>query len=126
MQNLGLFSRSLEKSRAHPLNVHCRQLLRQAGQTPSPAALGAPELMEWSLEQEKLDLTQDTRDRLRELVQLMLGKPSMSLGFLDYLQPDENSPELQALLAEEAPLSLGKKLLQRLEEQLQHYSEQQE
>ncbi|MFP4392625.1 MAG: hypothetical protein ACLFOA_09485 [Desulfohalobiaceae bacterium] len=120
MHNFGLLSRSLEKARAHPLNTHCRQLLRQVGQDPAPTTLGAPELMEWTLQQDKLDLDQDTRSRLEDLVQLVLDKPSMSLAILDALQPEEKSPELQALLAEEDTMRLGVLLLQRLHERASH------
>lgn len=76
--------------------------------------------MEWTLKQDKLDLDQDTRSRLEDLVQLVLDKPSMSLAILDALQPEEKSPELQALLAEEDTMRLGVLLLQRLHERASH------
>lgn len=102
------------------MNAHCRQLLQQVGQDPAPTALGAPELMEWTLKQDELDLDLDTRSRLEDLVQLILDKPSMSLAILDALQPEEKSPELQVLLAEEDTTRLGVLLLQRLHERASH------
>ena len=118
MHNLSMTSRNLEKARSNPLNTHCRNVLQQAGHTLSPATLGAPELMEWTLSQESLPLDEEARFRLQNLVALIRDKPTMSLSLLDAAQSLGDSPDMDDLLAETDPVSLGLKLLQKLEGQV--------
>ncbi|MFO8031760.1 MAG: hypothetical protein R6U22_04385 [Desulfohalobiaceae bacterium] len=120
MHKINLLSRSLEKARSHPLNAHCRKVLEQTGHTLGPNALGAPELMQWTLEQDNLHLDPSLKDRLQEVLDLIQDKPSMSLGLLDAPQPGSNDPGLEELLADEDPRKLGVLLLQRLKSRLSH------
>ncbi len=124
MHDKSLNIRQLEKARSHPLNVHCRQVLKLAGQELSEQALGAPELMEWTLKQGKLSIALQHWPQLQELVQLIKDKPTLTLALLDNRTEGEDCSLADALCAERDPYRLGEQLLQRLNMQMKHTSDQ--
>jgi len=91
----------IEQARQHPLNKHCLELLKKEKAPVHDLMVGAPELLDWVLEKEILELLEPFREDLETVVrQLNLAKPQVATKYLTrpLEDADDMSPEIEAAL----------------------------
>jgi len=92
----------IEQARKHPLNQHCLKLMEKEKVPRNNMMVGAPELLDWVLEQGKVELDPRFQEDLENLVSLLnCKKPQVSTKLLGENLPEmetEGNPYLEELL----------------------------
>lgn len=110
--------RQLAKVRKRPLHLHCRNLLQKAGQEVTPATIGAPELMLWTLESKRKDVDPDFDHSFREIVYMIQDKPSLVLSLLEPENQSQQEEVLSEILSQQDPMQAGLALLMHLKQRM--------
>ena len=107
----------------HPLNQRAKALLKQAKADPEPSVLYVYQLLDWSLEQDNLDLREKFRDQLSQAVFDLSGlDPKVAMNIL--LNPPGEPQSDQVSLPDNAlddlsPVEAAQELFETLHSQLQ-------
>ena len=111
----------LAKARKRPLHTHCRYLLEKAGQAVNDGTIGAPELMQWTLESKQSKMSEESNHNLQHVVAMLQDKPSLVITLLE---PTDLSSEqehiLQQIHSEDDPTQAGILLLKLLKQRMDH------
>ena len=95
--------KDLATYREHPVNVHARKLLKQAKQPVDDRTLGAPELMLWAVENQKVALPRpgllDPTETVESLARFSPRQIMLALGETE----EEGNTDLTVMLKEQDP-----------------------
>ena len=112
----------IAQARDNPLNRHCRNLLKAAGQPLGKQGLGAPELLQWALEQKEVQLNSKYREAITSQVEsLTQVDPVLATRYLWEKHPEaEDNSLAEQVIQTREPVQAAEILLEKVHQMLQY------